>query len=446
MQIRWGLDASAKSQGRDECVCWDEELTINGHMLITGASGTGKSHLIRSIANQLTSTTNHPLRIHLFDVHGDLKIPGCSSVLFSEQTDYGINPLKIDADPHRGGVRRRVQNVLNIINKTARQLGVRQHAVMRAILMDLYAANGFYADQPASWSLEDGVTRKYPKKFPTLFDAQRFAYFKLKSLYLGADNEAAAALEKLNAKIRTLNQKRTQASKSASEAALLETEIKKLGEEATRLYSEYISQIKTGRELDEVLRYDSKDTLKSVHERIESLNSIGIFKASPPPFDPNQTVWHYDLTSLDLDERKLFVFFRLDELFREAYRRGPQKQITDVLVLDEAHIYQDDDPENPINTISKEARKFGQALIAASQSPTHFPDDFLSSVATKIVLGIDEMYWDNAARKLRLDQKALKWIQPQKRLLVQQKQKSGGSADWRWVLIPESRHFNQSAA
>ena len=87
------------------------------------------------------------------------------------------------------------------------------------------------------------------------------------------------------------------------------------------------------------------------------------------------------------------MLFRLEELFAEAVQRGEQKTIRDVIFLDEAHIFFDDNPDNIINTIAKEARKFGVALICISQSPTHFSEDFIAAVSTKVILGIDELYW-----------------------------------------------------
>jgi len=98
-------------------------------------------------------------------------------------------------------------------------------------------------------------------------------------------------------------------------------------------------------------------------------------------------VWRYNIRALSMEERKLFVLFSLEEIFARAMQRGQQDEIVEVIVLDEAHIYADDDPDNIINTIAKESRKFGVALICASQSPTHFTDDFVSSVATRSSLG-----------------------------------------------------------
>lgn len=183
------------------------------------------------------------------------------------------------------------------------------------------------------------------------------------------------------------------------------------------------------------MRYDSTDVLKSVVDRLQNLEAIGIFKSGIPPFDPTNPVWRYNIHALSMEERKLIVLFRLEELFLAAVERGEQDHIVDVVILDEAHIYADDDPESPINRIAKEARKFGLMLVAASQSPTHFPEDFVASVATKIVLGIDEMYWRQSATKLRLREDALAWVTPTKTMLVQLKMKGETQNDWFWCTI-----------
>ena len=83
--------------------------------------------------------------------------------------------------------------------------------------------------------------------------------------------------------------------------------------------------------------------------------------------------------------------------------------------------------------IAKEARKFGLGLFAASQSPDHFSEDFLSNVSTKIILGIDQMFWDGSVRKLKLEQKALEWIVPHKRLIMQINNKGETRNRFLWV-------------
>jgi arabinogalactan endo-1,4-beta-galactosidase len=135
-----------------------------------------------------------------------------------------------------------------------------------------------------------------------------------------------------------------------------------------------------------------------------------------------------------MSERKLFVLFRLEELFAAAVERGEVGHIRDVIVVDEAHIYTDKDPDNILNTISTEARKFGVALICASQSPTHFTEDLLTSIATKINLGIDELFWPKAATSMRVTPEALAWVKPRQSMLVQMKQSGDTRNTWRWVV------------
>ena len=52
------------------------------------------------------------------------------------------------------------------------------------------------------------------------------------------------------------------------------------------------------------MKYDSKDVMKSVVERLENLYNCGIFKEQQPPFDTNSTVWRYDIKALRLEEKK----------------------------------------------------------------------------------------------------------------------------------------------
>lgn len=123
-------------------------------------------------------------------------------------------------------------------------------------------------------------------------------------------------------------------------------------------------------ELTDIIKYDSREVMKSVVERLENLNAIGIFKDLPPPFDPNLNIWRYDIKALSMDEKKLFVSFVLESIFYHAMQRGLQEDIVEVIVLDEAHNFLSDYLENITNVIAKEARKFGLAMFCASQSPT----------------------------------------------------------------------------
>ncbi|ANN80875.1 helicase HerA domain-containing protein [Bordetella flabilis] len=495
MHVRFGTDAGARSRGQSQPITWDSTKVVNGHCLIVGMSGAGKTHRLRDLIRQMQDTCGgKPLRVHVFDVHGDIELPQASSVMFSEQTSYGMNPLRVNPDPHYGGVRKRVQGFIATVNRVMRALGPKQEAALRNILYDLYARHGFKHDDPSTWVIDEGkaqlvsdgsdgklyidvplaeipdakalgaewcptqrclrvatdqytgaITRWPPKiaaqTHPAISDALRMARHILQMSFLGTGVEAITKLEIANKAAAAYQRKRMEALRRGDKSFAdekLEADLTKAKTKAIEAYSAYAEAIMTGNELTDVMKYDSTDVLKSVVDRLENLNAIGVFKAQQPPFDPDNQVWRYNIKALSMEERKLFVLFRLEELFAQAVQRGEQDDIVEVVVLDEAHIYADDDPENIINTIAKEARKFGMALICASQSPTHFPEDFISSVSTKIILGIDESYWRGSIAKMRVTEEALAWIKLRKSMLVQMKRSGETRNEWLWTYLEQS--------
>ena len=46
-----------------------------------------------------------------------------------------------------------------MLNRTTRALGSKQEPVLMNLMLDLYAANGFYADMPSSWDINTEIRR-----------------------------------------------------------------------------------------------------------------------------------------------------------------------------------------------------------------------------------------------------------------------------------------------
>ena len=91
-----------------QSVTLDTLKVINGHLQIAGITGMGKTHQLVQLIQLLVESASEmqqPLRVHVFDSHGDIEPPYCSEVKFSEATPYGYNPLEINPDPDFGGVR-----------------------------------------------------------------------------------------------------------------------------------------------------------------------------------------------------------------------------------------------------------------------------------------------------------------------------------------------------
>jgi hypothetical protein len=447
MRIALGYDDLSLQQEKKQPVYCDYSALVNAHMLIMGKTGMGKTTFLLGLIKQI-QRQGQPVRIHIMDVHGDLDVTGASSIRFSESSDYGLNPFILSADPHFGGVRKRIQDIIYTIN-ACDPIGPRQQAVMRNLFTDLYAANGFYIDNPGSWSLNDHANRTYPKRFPAMDDACRFAYGKLKQLIIGADSKSSKALEELNkvtSKLYKLSKKTSAHNQAPDE--LLELSMK-YRQEALQAYTNYITHLETGKELEDFIKYDAKEVIRSVVDRFDNLKATGVFKAKPPPFHPGNTLWHYDITALRDPEKQMFVEFRLQEIFAAAVESGhltgpSHPPFRDLVIIDEAHLFFRDDANNILNTIAKEGRKFGIGLVCASQSPTHFSDDFFGNVASKFVLGIDQMYWNVLMRKMKVSENTFKLIKPFEVIAVQMTNK--GEVKSKTVMVRIGNHPQPTAS
>lgn len=422
-----------RQKQQDYPVNYAPDTLINAHLLVCGMSGTGKSYQSRRL---LGSAAQAGVEVDVFDVHDELEsIPDTAACRYSQATGYGYNPLELATDPHTGGPQRQADYLLGLVKEVSPQLGVRQAMVLRHLLLDTYALAGIYPDNPDSWH-RDSITEAQRKQltdarhwqalkqyYPTLDDLKSYGRRKLTALTLGGDNPCISALEQLTHQYKRLTSLQGKVAKASSD-----TELDKLGkqiatskEHCTSSYAEFIAAMQTGRELDDLLKYDSADTLASVLQRLELLNSAGIFRANPPPFG-NSRVRVHQLKSLTTEQQILFVKLRLRAIFERHKQAGATRSGTElrhVLFLDEAHKFFSKDDDDIINVIAREARKFGVGLWCASQSPTDFPDSFLTNVGATLILGLHGSHWQRATSKLRISVETLKHIRPKQVVAVQ---------------------------
>lgn len=497
MKLSLGTDFFEAKNGKTVSVDLDTQKLINAHALILGSSGVGKSHTFRKMIRR--GTRNAPkVRFHVYDVHGDLDIPGASVVQFTEQADFGLNPLRIDPSPDSGGVRKSIQTFIRIINQSSTTaLGVKQESVIRNLLLDVYRDFGFDPDDASTWSLNalesrlisggadnrlylevplsdkdaakgfgarwdpdqklwwvhahkylGDVTRWKPafkeRTYPNVKDVVLYARRIYVEKFLGADQKAVRALANLNKVARSLQRKALEAVKhrnlhiyTEDDAAVLD----EMGQKAIDAFTDYVKSIRTGYELDSLLKYDNPDTLKGVLDRLSNILATGVFKQNAPPFDPRCSVWRYKLNSLlNQEEKKMVVLFLMQELFFKAMQNGEQREVTDIIVLDELSTYTsnvDEKGDGIIGIIAREARKFGIGLWAANQSTKNVPESLISSAGTKIILGIDEGHWVAATQKLRIEPKLLNWIQAHQTMAVQLKEKGTAKTRWWWVRLDD---------
>lgn len=419
MQHLFGIDDAAwrANQGVRPVTLNTEQL-INGHMLIAGMSGTGKSYQINRL---LESAHRQGVEVDVFDVHEELhEAPGAVGCKFSEATQLGYNPLVPSLDVHSGGIRRQIESVVDTINRTSRKLGPRQESALKNLLSEVYALRGMYPDKPASWDrpliteddFDEIIQRRdyqsLQKCQPILRDVISYAERKLKALTFGSDSRAISALErveKTTGRIHTLIAKKGKAA-TDDDVRKLDEQLAHEKEEAIEHYANFINALDTGREYMDAVRYSNAETIKGLLERLQELQDGGIFRSNPPHWQ-GATTRVYQIGSLRDDERKLLFYMRAEAILRRVMDAGKTDKLRHIILADEGHLYYSEDKDNPINRIAKEGRKFGLGLVIGSQSPTHFSEDFLTNVGTIMLCGINSTYWDMACRKLQCDRSVL---------------------------------------
>lgn len=487
MRVVWGFDAA--KHGEQVPVEWDSDRLTNPHMIMMGDTGSGKTYQLRHVCASLAATCAPDARIHIFDRHDNIHVDGASTVFFSQASDFGINVLELNPNPHYGGVRRRIQSFISSVNRTSHRLGHRQEAVLRNLLQDLYRAMGFSLDDHHTWQAanasavytvpgkEDrlylevpyeererarkcrlrfdgdekawwchpqehkGEVRRWPVKlagqrYPTLLDAIRFTRTRLQAMRFGSNQQAMRALDAVQRAAKALFMKQRNAVRLGEPDGMGEHESAELEEaraKAIAAYTAAVSAITTGRELDDLLKYDSAETVKSVLDRLENLYAYGVFRDVSPPFDPRASVHRYVTIALHDDAQTMLVDTMAERIFEEAMQHGEQENVKHILAIDEAAFFVSTEKDHILNRIAREGRKFGVMLLLASQGPGHFTDDLMSAAGTKVMLGFDHTQWRHATRMLGMSTRALEWIIPRRRGVITMKAAGEVQSGTHWV-------------
>lgn len=416
----------------DTPVHYEPAKLINSHLLICGMSGTGKSYQSLEF---LGSAARSRLEIDVFDPHDELdRIPGATACMFSQATQYGFNPLILNTDPHTGGVNRQISFFVDLIKSVTAQFGVKQEAALRNLLADTYAAVGITQKDRASWHkkiisedqrtalIDAGRQEELKDYYPTLEDLKEFTKQKIMALTLGGDNKCVTNFEQLTKLHKKLDKLHKEYAKEVDdeELGVIDDQITAQKLKCKDTYDKFIDSMESGREIEDVLKYDSVAVLTSVMQRLSLLSSTGILSANQAPFG-NAMVRVHQIKSITHEQQVLYVKLKLQDIFEKCKRLGPTATGTElrhIVFLDEAHKFFSNEPDDIINIVAKEARKFGLGLWCASQQPTAFPESFLTNVGATILLGIHTSYWKKAASMFRISEESLRTVKPKEIMAV----------------------------
>lgn len=440
-----------RQKSQEVPVYYEPDKLINGHALFCGMSGTGKTY---QTMRALDSAASAGVSIDIFDVHEEMDcVRDAVSCKYSQATGYGYNPLVLNTDIHAGGVDRQVNFIVDLVKSATPQFGAKQESALRYLLIDIYAASGIRQKDAWTWDRKEMTEdmreqmidaynfnglREY---YPTLEDLKSYAKRKIISLTIGGDNKAITSFEHLRKAKGVLNGLQSKYGKASSQVEIdrLESRIKESKAKCIDAYAAHIEAMQTGREIDDVLKYDSFEVLSGVLQRLDTMIMAGgIFRSNPPPFNDAKVRCH-QIKSISTPQQVMFAKLRISNIFEEMKRLGPTSsgtEIRHVIFLDEAHKFFSSEPEDIINVVAKEGRKFGLALWCASQQPTEFPESFLTNVGATILLGVHASFWARTVKMLRITEDQLKYIRPKEVVAVKLQKDGASDPPFTNIIVP----------
>ncbi len=133
-------------------VVWNPITLPNGHVVLIGASGSGKTQTLKALAYELPKLFPD-IHILSIDFHGDLELPNETCYPLNMESPYGINPLVLDLDTKGGGPALQAIAVAAVFKKSL-LLGANQEGLVISILNSCYMAKEITQDNPGSWEKE----------------------------------------------------------------------------------------------------------------------------------------------------------------------------------------------------------------------------------------------------------------------------------------------------
>ncbi len=145
-----GLDIFLGHAPDGRQVDWSPGLLNNGHMIILGGSGAGKTETIRCIASELAGKA---MPVVLIDFHGDMAAStgDIRSYKIREGGQYYFNPLELDPSIDEITPLRATSDFVDAISINFPTLGIQQRRKIKNIIKDCYRMSGITGNTE-TWS------------------------------------------------------------------------------------------------------------------------------------------------------------------------------------------------------------------------------------------------------------------------------------------------------
>jgi len=395
-------------------VFWSPNRTPNPHLVICGASGTGKTFTIKRIINSLDK---NKISYTVIDKHGDIDVQNLTEHVFVNNCEKGINPLAV-LDTDGGGIKPSILSFISLLNElnAKHRMGHEQENMLYHAIEEMYYKN----------KITD-ANYKDVAEFPDMFDLIRFLNYKYRKTLIGEidskEVESLMTLYKEKKRLLRLEKERGKAENTKAEEQKNKIE-EKIEAQKKILCDKYKEYLDRGIINDkDFLVYNNPRTLLGLINRLNNVNKSGVFlKKEVTLFNSRINIKY-----LDDEQKKLVTYCVLSRLFNYFTMQQITDSVKHFIIIDEASFYFDIPKiTNLIINIVQEGRKFGLGVILSTQNPLHFHTDILLNSATKMIFSIDPIIYKNVSKNFGIEEKYLKFLKPRQNLLYSAKNINNG--------------------
>lgn len=427
----YGTDFSTKKRVDG----WDPDHSSckNPHLLLTGQSGAGKSTLLKDVINYLGNKKNKI--VFVLDIHNGLEVENENYIQYTARnTSVGINPFEFDYDVTNGGPEIRADILVQLFKKHfIPKAGPVQENVMRMLFVDSYKYKGIYDNDVKTWPLNEiddySQDTSSNTTLPTMTDLEDVFQMVLNMVggKGGVTYQTHIHME-LNYYKTKIQEAKSENVKAKYEKLLKQREEEVADYKKTEDDEDLQDLVWFSKYNIDFSKYSNRNvvsTLNTIGVYIRTFSNMNIFNAKKPKF--NKNINRLDLSGFTNAGKPEFALFFFDLFLQRVfgkcklkgeYKDRPAEQRTrgakcDVfVVIDESRVVlptgrDKDNPYHMLNKITAESRKYGLGLILGSQRITHYSDDILANIYTKILLQTDPSDIPTTNKKLKIQNKDL---------------------------------------
>lgn len=361
----------------------DYELAraTNPHVSLIGASGTGKTHLIKLLISEYHTRR---ITVVVLDTQGDIVGAGENALrgrvnhiglYYGGAGGASINPMKIAMDEEHGGAVRAVEDVIDCFRVLKGALGEMQEGELRRLVVGTYRNHGIDINRPDTWNRES----------PNWPDLYRYAC----NVLMGSEDGADITFGDVRAREAQLKKELAEQDEDGDDAEETPAKSDKPAKDKNEVKGPPGDHVRV-----EYREAWDRKRVGSIAKTLRALLDTGLFSGDNINIQRG-AINVIDVSKLNQKHRQMLIRVLLDRIFGYAIRFCPPEKLNSklphtIVVLDEAKYAAAAGRGmfSPLNRIATEGRKFGLGMVVGVQRAEHLTEDQRLNCAATFVLPV----------------------------------------------------------